>query len=170
MKTLISRSVTSAAAILIAFVLLGAMTLLIGENDGTLGATALAEVQAEELAAPALRAISIPYGISSVLTVTEDGSRLFASGHAVCWDDGQMFDLQVRVAQSSTGAFAVGQSIDNCAGGERQMWDAEAAVIGSIGFEVGEARACAEAVEFAKHGIADEYRWCKDILLIRGPS
>lgn len=77
-----------------------------------------------------------------------------------------MFDLQVRVAQSTTNAFAVGRSIDICANGERQMWDATAAVQSIPVFEAGTARACAEATEFAQHGIADEYRWCKDIDLL----
>ncbi|MEZ4718204.1 MAG: hypothetical protein R2851_19230 [Caldilineaceae bacterium] len=36
------------------------------------------------------------------------------SGHGVCWEDGQMFDLHVRVAQSSTHAFAEGHTIDVC--------------------------------------------------------
>jgi hypothetical protein len=124
-----------------------------------------ADVQARALAAPVRRAISIPYGISDILTISVEGGQLLATGHAVCWDEGQMFDLQVRVAQSTTNAFAVGRSVDICANGERQMWDATAAAQSIAVFAAGGARACAEATEFGQHGITDEYRWCKDIEL-----
>ncbi len=116
-------------------------------------------------AAPVLRAISIPFGISDELSLTEDGSLLI-TGHGVCWDEGRMFDLHVRVAQSTTNAFGVGQTVDICAGGERQQWDAEMTTGNRVSFGAGNARACAGATEFALHGIADEYWWCKDVTLV----
>ena len=78
-----------------------------------------------------------------------------------------MFNLRVRVAQSTTNAFGEGRSIDICAGGERQTWDAETPSGSQVDFETGPARAYAEATEFAKHGIDEEYSWCKDVELIQ---
>jgi hypothetical protein len=166
MKKHLGRIHTAVTATLIAVIVFGALTLLLSMLEGVPAMLPVADVHARELTAPAARrAISIPYGISSALTLTADGSRLLVTGHAVCWEEGQMFDLHVRVAQSTTKAFAEGHSIDICAGGTRQQWDAEATVEGADAFEAGSARACAEAVEFAQHGIADEYLWCKDIEL-----
>ncbi len=118
----------------------------------------------------ARRAISIPFGIADTQQLSEDGTRLTVTGHAVCWDEGQMFDLRVRIAQSTTQAFAVGHSIDNCQGGERQMWTAVAEIESEEPFDVGSARACAEATEYATHGIADEHKWCKDVDLAQSDS
>jgi hypothetical protein len=156
---------TVIAVLIVALALFGALTVLFGVIEHA-PVVISADVQAQQLAAPARRAISIPYGISSPLTLTADGTQLSVTGHGVCWDEGQMFDLHVRVAQSTTNAFAEGHSVDICAGGERQLWDAEATTSSAVTFEAGRARACAEAVEFAQHGIADEYRWCKDIKLM----
>lgn len=174
MKTYLSRLNTTIVATAVALLLFGAFTMLFGTVAGTATAAPVAEtidgpqinVPAKSLPAPtALRAISIPYGISDILTISVDGGQLLATGHAVCWDDGQMFDLRVRVAQSTTNAFAEGRSIDICANGQRQMWDANATAQSIAVFEPGPARACAEATEYGKHGITDEYHWCKDIEL-----
>jgi len=167
MRNRFLRVIAALAATGMAFLLVGALTLLMTPGEGTPGASAIPGVQAEALNAPARRAISIPFGISSFITVTGDGEQLLVTGHGVCWDEGQMFDLRVRVAQSMTNAYAEGRSIDICAGGDRQMWSAATATGSQEAFASGPARACAEAIEFAKHGIADEYRWCKDIELIQ---
>ncbi len=91
---------------------------------------------------------------------------LSLSGHGVCWEEGQLFDLRARVAQSTTNAFAEARSIDICNGGERQMWSAEAAAGSSEAFESGPARVCAEAIEYAMHGVGDEYMWCNYVGLV----
>lgn len=170
-KHLVRTSLTIVSVVM-AIVLLGAFTFALTSVGEPAAANPAAEAHVEtkaETNANLLlprRAISIPFGISSVLTLTQDGSQIDATGHGVCWVEGQMFDLRVRIAQSTTHAFAEGRSVDICAAGARQSWDAQAAVASSAPFEPGNARACAEATEFAKHGIADEYQWCKDILVI----
>ncbi|MEZ4864885.1 MAG: hypothetical protein R3C14_26465 [Caldilineaceae bacterium] len=170
MRSHLLRMSTTIVTVITTLVFLGAVIVLLGSTEGVSvaapAAATQADVQASVLPAPAaLRAISIPFGISDVLTISVDGGQLLATGHAVCWEDGQMFDLQVRVAQSTTQAFAVGHSIDICANGARQLWDATAVAQSVAVFEPGGARACAEATEFGPHGIADEHRWCKDIEL-----
>ena len=174
MKTYLLRISIAVAAALVALLLFGTAAVLLGRVQHT--ATA-APATAPAVAAPAsalpapmaLRAISVPFGISDILTVSVDGGQLLATGHAVCWEDGQMFDLRVRVAQSTTNAFAEARTIDICANGQRQMWDAAAATQSIDLFAAGGARACAEATEFGQHGIVDEHRWCKDIELAMQP-
>ena len=169
MKAYLIRTSTAIIAGVVAIALIGALTVLFGMMQETATAAPVAapqaDLQAHELALPIDRAISIPFGISDILTVSVDGGQLLATGHAVCWTDGQMFDLRVRVAQSTTNAFAEGRSIDICANGQRQMWDANAATQSIALFEAGGARACAEATEYGWNGIADEHRWCKDVEL-----
>lgn len=143
----------------------GILTTLLDAAGYSSTESASASVDTPSLTVMERRAISIPFGISSPLTITADGGQVFVTGHGVCWDDGQLFDVHVRVAQSSTLAFAEGRSIDVCANGDRQIWDATASAMDQTRFEAGPARACAEAVEFASQGIADEHRWCKDIEL-----
>lgn len=155
-----------AASATLALALVGALTLLLGSASGAPAGSMPNEAQAaENPSVQALRAISIPFGISSSLILSNEGRHLHATGHGVCWEEGQMFDLRVRVAQSTTNAFAEARSIDICDGGARQTWVSEAETQSRQAFAEGPARACAEAIEYAKHGIGDEYRWCKDVQL-----
>ena len=163
------RHVTAVAATTaLALTLLGALAIVFGQITPAPTAQAAPDVRAPDPSVLARRAISIPFGIASPLTITQDGGQIMATGHGVCWEDGQMFDLHVRVAQSTTHAFAEGHTIDICADGARQMWQAPAPSGSDAAFAAGTARACAEAIEFGKHGIADEHRWCKDIELAVG--
>ncbi|MEZ4769619.1 MAG: hypothetical protein R2844_14460 [Caldilineales bacterium] len=117
----------------------------------------------------ARRAISVPFGIAITQELNSLGSQVVVTGHGNCWDATQMFDLHVRIAQSSTQAFAEGQTIDNCSSDEQQ-WDAYATVGSRERFEEGPASACAEATEWGVHGVVDEHAWCKDIELQKAGS
>ena len=61
-----------------------------------------------------------------------------------------MFDLHVRVEQSTTSAFAIGKTVDVCAGGARQQWEATIPVSSQTAFEAGPARSGGDAVSSLK--------------------
>ncbi|MCB0074953.1 MAG: hypothetical protein KDE20_26025, partial [Caldilineaceae bacterium] len=114
------RHVTAVAATTaLALTLLGALAIVFGQITPAPTAQAAPDARAPDPSVLARRAISIPFGIASPLTITQDGGQIMATGHGVCWEDGQMFDLHVRVAQSTTHAFAEGHTIDICADGAR---------------------------------------------------
>ena len=116
------RHITAVAATTaLALTLLGVLALVFGQITPAPTAQAAPNAAAPDSSVLARRAISIPFGIASPLTITQDGGQIMATGHGVCWEDGQMFDLHVRVAQSSTHAFAEGHTIDVCADGARQF-------------------------------------------------
>lgn len=164
MRNRLARLALAAVVALCAVTLFGALTLFWDGAPADIPASSVPVAQAHELAAPAaLRAISIPFGIGASFALTSGTGELNVSGHAVCWEESQLFELRVRVAQSTTNAFAEGQSIDICANGERQMWDAQAIVGSGPEFEPGPARACAEAIEYGQHGTVQTHNWCKDI-------
>lgn len=158
----LTRRLGSAIAIAGCLILLFAIVIGILASSNEVHATQDAPQESASLIR-ARRATSIPFGIADVYPLAADGESLAASGHAICWEETQMFDLRVTVAQSTTHAFAEGRSVGICAGGERQMWETTATLESDPRFEPGPARACAEAVELAKHGIADTHHWCKDI-------
>lgn len=161
--------------VLYAFLPVGVAALLVllltsgvGVAAPAAGGPTLLKLGSQADAAPASvsfrRAISIPFGIAITQELNSLGNQVLVTGHGNCWAEGQMFDLRVRIAQSSTHAFAEGHTIDNCSG-DQQQWDAQARVDQRVRLEEGPARACAEATEWGTHGVVDEHAWCKDIML-----
>ena len=163
--------------ILYSFAAVGLAALLALALTATIGSAAPAPKEVTRVAvdspaasnAPRIRArrlISVPFGIAITQELSSLGNQVLMTGHANCWADSQMFDLQVSVAQSTTHAFAEGKTIDNCSGsGAQQQWDAPAHAQQRIMFEEGPARACAQSTEWGNHGTVDEHAWCKDIML-----
>jgi hypothetical protein len=165
MKTTISRIAITTVGALLVTVLFGILISQAAPSQKPVTSQTLAPVADPAAASLSLRrVISIPWGIGDVLEISEDGAEILMSGHGTCWGDALMFDLRVSVAQSTTLAFAEGHTVDVCTGDE-QPWDAPATVADGGALEAGPARACATAVEWAKHGIAEEQSWCKEVEL-----
>lgn len=149
----------------IALVLFAAVTSLLASARGAAAASPEANNASQENMVAARRAFSIPFGIADTQELNADGDQVLATGHGICWEESQMFDLQVTIVQSTTQTFAQGHTADICTG-DRQTWEAQAQV-DDVPFEAGPARVCAQAVEWAKHGTADEHQWCKDVTLVQ---
>ena len=93
MKHRLLRFGAVACAVLIALVFFGILTTLLDAAGYSSTESASASVDTPSLTVMERRAISIPFGISSPLTITADGGQVFVTGHGVCWDDGQLFDV-----------------------------------------------------------------------------
>lgn len=121
----------------------------------------------------ALKAISIPFGIASPLSLSSGGHSIEVTGHGTCLDDGT-FDVRVFIIQDSTDALGMGRTEGDCqplGANEQWTWDAEAQTPAAAlpGFEAGDARACASAEVRAvdRNGAITTITkwWCKDVVL-----
>lgn len=118
----------------------------------------------------ALRRISVPFGITDTQQLLSGGSQVRIQGHAECWDASRMFEVRVRLAQSTTNAFGEAHAIAICDQAvAQQTWTviapAEGAASSQAKFAKGAAIACAQATEFGQQGVVDEHAWCKDVTL-----
>ena len=159
MRVSVLRFLSTVAIALIAIVL---FSILVDTASSTFSETGRVDAASRSRAR---RLISVPFGIADVQQLNDAGHQLTITVYAFCWEESQIFDLHVRVAQSSTNAFAEGHTINVCAGGERQTWDAMSAVGDATPFLAGPAVACGDAVEYGQHGVADEHQWCKNVEL-----
>ena len=160
MKTPVLRLVVASAVSVSALLLLGALVVF---------AAPAADVSAHPALAPAgsvtaRRAISVPFGIASSLSLGAGGRQVMVTGHGTCQEGGETFRVMVMVTQDATGARAHGTTTENCTG-EAQTWDAQAGAVGRAGFAPGDAEACATAIVFRPHAGAVVNRWCKAVEL-----
>lgn len=128
-------------------------------------------VEPAEAAGPELsgvvarRVISIPYGIDDTLFLSSGGGEVLVTGHGICPDGGQDFQLKLDVTQQSTSVRAKGRTEGTCAGGEQVQWSALAETLGPDTFSPGPAQACGMVVIFGDRQGAVVFNWCKDVLL-----
>jgi hypothetical protein len=97
--------------------------------------------------------------------LSDDGRTLYANGHAEC--DGEHFRLMVTITQETTGARAMGRTVEKCDEGQPQTWNATARALGPAWrtFESGEAHACAMAIIHPARGGA-VVKWCADVDIV----
>lgn len=108
------------------------------------------------------RAISIPFGFDTPLTIEHDSRHVIATGHGGC-TPGEQVTVDVVITQGAE-ARASGQTQEECTG-QRQTWAVRAAVEGSATLTAGPARACGMATTRAGNEITDAFEWCRDIEL-----
>lgn len=121
----------------------------------------------------ALRAISVPFGIASPLTLSSGGHDIEVTGHGTCLDEGT-FDVRVFIVQETTDALGIGRTEGECPtlkNNEEWTWEAQAQTpaVALPAFEAGDARACASAEvrTVDRNGAITTITkwWCKDVVL-----
>lgn len=125
------------------------------------------ETDPDEMNAPSLRPslrISIPYGFDTPLPVINGGGEVVASGHGGC-TDGQQVTIAVTVTQTTSGAVATGEKVQDCTG-EEQNWSAIATVDTVDLLAAGTAEACGLATTRDNGSVTDTFDWCVDVDLV----
>jgi len=159
-----NRIVYLGAGLALAMLVILAMVLL-------LAASLVAAAPIERGAAPAgdpagisvSRAISIPFGIDSPLALVQEGNAVLVSGHGMCPEGGERYQLRTTVEQDGTRA--MGFTEGDCAGGAALTWQALATTPPPQQFQPGPAEACGMVQVFFPREGAIVHRWCLDVTL-----
>ena len=109
----------------------------------------------------ARRAISIPFGIDTPLDIVDDGNAVLVTGHGICPEGGERFQLRTTVQQD--GAMAMGHTEGDCVGGQSLTWEALALSPPPQQFQPGPAQACGMVRVFFPSEGAIVHRWCVDV-------
>jgi hypothetical protein len=112
----------------------------------------------------ARRAISIPFGFESSLTLLDAGQHILAKGHGGC-EAGQIATVDVEIIQATSGVTATGQTQSVCTG-ELQQWSATVEATQPDRLVPGPARACGVATTRANGQLTDTFQWCRDVTLV----
>ncbi len=111
----------------------------------------------------ARRVISIPFGIDTPLAIVADGNAVLVTGHGICPEGGESFQLRTTVQQD--GAMAMGRTGGDCVGGQSLAWEALALSPPPQQFQPGPAQACGMVRFFFLREGAIVHRWCVDVNL-----
>lgn len=106
--------------------------------------------------------ISIPFGITPILSLHDGGEKVVVNGHGGCTAD-EMVSVVISVTQT-TGATAVGQTEETCTG-LLQHWTLTAATTTTPNLDAAEAEACGRAVTRSDGVVTDSFDWCRDVAL-----
>ena len=107
--------------------------------------------------------ISIPFGFSAGLPLSNDGASVVALGEGGC-TDGETITIAFTITQASSGGTVTGLWNGDCSG-ELQTWTNVATATPSPNFSAGPAVACAFAETFADGSVTDTQVWCDDVVL-----
>ena len=107
--------------------------------------------------------ISIPFGFSAGLPLSNDGASVVALGEGGC-TDGETITIAFTITQASSGGTVTGLWNGDCSG-ELQTWTKVATATPSPNFTAGPAVACAFAETFADGSVTDTQDWCDDVVL-----
>jgi hypothetical protein len=113
----------------------------------------------------AARAISVPFGITDTLSLSEDGRQIVVAGHgAGAWPG--VFKVEATVVQSSTEAVAYGEARGHLSGeGVAIKWQTTADALGEETFTAQSAHVYAKATVVDPPGRTTIYEWDKEVTL-----
>lgn len=144
---------------------MGAMAAPLSPNTGP---KAMPQANNGNMEIRALRAISIPFGITDTLSLSADGSQITVIGHGEgAWPG--VFKIEAIVTQDSTQAVAYGQANGHLSGqGVRVQWQTDADVLGDTAFQPETAHVYATATVIDPPNHTTVYQWDKDVTLTTG--
>ena len=111
----------------------------------------------------AARVISIPFGIHSPLPIVQDGNAVLVSGHGICPEGGERFELRATVEQDRTRA--MGRTEGDCAGSAALTWEALTIAPPPQQFQPGPAEACGMVMVFFPREGTIVHKWCLEVTL-----
>ena len=94
----------------------------------------------------ALRFTSIPYGIESSAHMIPNMEAIEVSGHGICLENTDGYDIRVIVSQGDSPELAAGITEADCTPGQEFTWTATAELPQTDSFEAGPARVDALAI------------------------
>ncbi len=122
-----------------------------------------------DLAPQAVRAISIPFGVESTLSLSNDSRRIQVVGHAECPEEMARFTVQAVAVQDAPGSYGTSPLTDEftCQTGEgEQSWETVIAAQDTTTFVEGDAWVCVTSFFFPTEGETGVFRWCYEEIVL----